>query len=37
VSFAITNLPSGGAWLGTIQNNSRGTVQVVLTAVCITP
>jgi len=36
--FVVSSTPnaSGSAWLGTIQNNSTGTVQVVLTAACVT-
>ena len=36
--FVIQSTPnaSGSAWLGTIQNNSTGSVQVVLTAACVT-
>jgi hypothetical protein len=35
--FVVSSTPnaSGSAWLGTIQNNSTGTVQVVLTAACV--
>ncbi len=36
--FVMTSTPNatGSAWLGSIQNNSSGTVQVVLTAACVT-
>src|SRR4029078_3553699 len=36
--FVVSSTPnaSGSAWLGTIQNNSTGSVQVVLTAACVT-
>jgi uncharacterized membrane protein len=36
--FIVTSTPnaSGTAWLGTIQNNSSGSVQAVLTAACVT-
>jgi hypothetical protein len=36
--FVISSTPNstGSAWLGTIQNNSTGSVQIVLTAACVT-
>jgi hypothetical protein len=36
--FVVQSTPnaSGTAWLGTIQNNSTGSVQAVITAACVT-